>query len=104
MYLPISKSTYLVEIIYVLWYNNVQFLSVISEYEDLYLVIHNIDGPMLRPEKTQAVLSLLAQIRGFHILASIDHINAPLSKFLPILGWYSLTFLFLEFTYSKNFS
>ena len=53
---------------------------VVSEYEDLYLVIHNIDGPMLRPDKVQSVLSLLAQIRGFHILASIDHINAPLSE------------------------
>ncbi|ESO93490.1 hypothetical protein LOTGIDRAFT_161593 [Lottia gigantea] len=49
-----------------------------SEYEDFYMIIHNIDGAMLRAEKVQNILSLLAQIRGFHIIASIDHINAPL--------------------------
>ncbi|XP_046330979.2 origin recognition complex subunit 2-like [Haliotis rufescens] len=49
-----------------------------SEYRDFYLIIHNIDGSMLRGEKTQNLLSLLAQVRGVHIIASIDHINAPL--------------------------
>ncbi|CAH1773104.1 unnamed protein product, partial [Owenia fusiformis] len=49
-----------------------------GDHEDLYLIVHNIDGAMLRAEKVQAVLSLLAQIQGFHIIASIDHINAPL--------------------------
>lgn len=28
--------------------------------EDLYLLVHNIDGPMLRNEKAQAVLASLA--------------------------------------------
>ncbi|XP_070174874.1 origin recognition complex subunit 2-like isoform X2 [Littorina saxatilis] len=49
-----------------------------QEYEDFYLVVHNIDGAMLRGEKTQNVLSMLSQIQGFHIMASVDHINAPL--------------------------
>lgn len=49
-----------------------------NEYRDFYLVINNIDGIMLRAEKTQNILSLLSQIRGFHIIASIDHINASL--------------------------
>lgn len=44
----------------------------------IYLIIHNIDGPMLRGEKTQQALGQLASIPNFHLLASIDHINAPL--------------------------
>ena len=54
---------------------------LISDHEDLFLVIHNIDGTMLRPEKVQSVFSYLSQIRGIHIMASIDHINAPLSEY-----------------------
>ncbi|XP_062616415.1 origin recognition complex subunit 2-like, partial [Saccostrea cucullata] len=49
-----------------------------KDYRDFFLIVHNIDGIMLRPEKVQNILSLLSQIRGFHIIASIDHINAPL--------------------------
>ncbi|KAI3612353.1 dna replication origin binding protein [Moniliophthora roreri] len=44
----------------------------------LYLIIHNIDSPLLRTPKTQSLLSSLAQCPGIHIVASIDHINAPL--------------------------
>ena len=47
--------------------------------KDVFLIIHNIDGPMLRGETAQTALSLLAQSPSIHILASIDHINAPLS-------------------------
>lgn len=46
----------------------------------LYLIIHNIDGEMLRNAKTQNVLSKLAAINNIHLLASIDHINGPLSE------------------------
>ncbi|XP_063401103.1 origin recognition complex subunit 2-like [Mytilus trossulus] len=49
-----------------------------KDYRDFYLVMNNIDGMMLRGEKTQNILSLLSQIRGFHVIASIDHINASL--------------------------
>jgi hypothetical protein len=56
----------------------------ISAYEDFYLVVHNIDGAMLRGEKTQTILSLLAQVEGVHILASVDQINAPLSKLVVV--------------------
>ena len=42
----------------------------------LYLIIHNIDGPSLRSPKAQEVLSFLAESRGIHLIASIDHINA----------------------------
>jgi origin recognition complex subunit 2 len=47
--------------------------------EDLFLIIHNIDGPMLRAEKVQTVLSMLADVPNVHLLASVDHINSPLS-------------------------
>lgn len=33
---------------------------------------------MLRSKKTQTILSLLAEVDFIHIIASIDHINAPL--------------------------
>ena len=46
--------------------------------EELFLVIHNIDGPMLRGDKAQSTLSILAQCSHVHVIASIDHINAPL--------------------------
>ncbi|XP_051876056.1 origin recognition complex subunit 2 isoform X2 [Pristis pectinata] len=45
---------------------------------DLYLLIHNIDGQMLRGDRNQQILSQLAAIPGVHLLASIDHLNAPL--------------------------
>ncbi|GFO49987.1 origin recognition complex subunit 2-like [Plakobranchus ocellatus] len=48
----------------------------INRDEDMFLMIHNIDGILLRSDKCQAILSLLAEIKGFHIIASLDHINA----------------------------
>ncbi|KAJ3119789.1 Origin recognition complex subunit 2 [Nowakowskiella sp. JEL0407] len=48
------------------------------ELEKLYVVIHNIDGTNLRNEKSQSYLSQLASISNIHLIASIDHINAPL--------------------------
>jgi len=46
--------------------------------EDLYLLVHNIDGPMLRNDKSQSALAELAQHPKVHLVCSIDHINAPL--------------------------
>lgn len=43
-----------------------------------FLLIHNIDGPALRTPQAQSVLSLLASIPQLSIVASIDHINAPM--------------------------
>nr|Q91628.1 RecName: Full=Origin recognition complex subunit 2; Short=xORC2 [Xenopus laevis]AAA96391.1 XORC2 [Xenopus laevis]prf//2204391A orc-2-related protein [Xenopus laevis] len=45
---------------------------------ELYLLIHNLDSQMLRGEKCQQVLGQLASIPNLHLLASVDHINAPL--------------------------
>ncbi|XP_053633700.1 origin recognition complex subunit 2 [Cherax quadricarinatus] len=49
-----------------------------SSAESLFIIIHNLDGPMLRGEKSQSAIAHLASIPHVHILASIDHINAPL--------------------------
>ncbi|KAI7894298.1 origin recognition complex subunit 2-domain-containing protein [Mucor mucedo] len=48
------------------------------EYESLYIVIHNLDGPNLRNERTQTALSMLANADNIHLVASVDHINAGL--------------------------
>lgn len=48
---------------------------------DLFLIIHNIDGSMLRNAKAQAMLASISQIRNVHTIATIDHINAPLCKY-----------------------
>ncbi|XP_069471540.1 origin recognition complex subunit 2 isoform X2 [Ambystoma mexicanum] len=45
---------------------------------ELYLIIHNVDSQMLRGDKTQQVLGQLASVPNIHLIASIDHINAPL--------------------------
>lgn len=44
----------------------------------LYLLVHNIDGVMLRSNKAQDMLSRLAGIANVRMVASVDHINAPL--------------------------
>ncbi|XP_063990360.1 origin recognition complex subunit 2 [Diachasmimorpha longicaudata] len=46
--------------------------------DKLYLLVHNIDGAMLRNNKSQDTLSRLAAIKNVRLLASVDHINAPL--------------------------
>ncbi|KAI8352876.1 origin recognition complex subunit 2-domain-containing protein [Choanephora cucurbitarum] len=48
------------------------------DYQSLYLVIHNLDGPNLRNERTQTALSMLAHADNIHLIASVDHINAGL--------------------------
>ena len=45
---------------------------------DLYLVVHNIEGPAFRKGKAKSCLSLLALNPRIHIIASVDHINAHL--------------------------
>ncbi|KAJ8866725.1 hypothetical protein PR048_032586 [Dryococelus australis] len=49
-----------------------------DEELSLYLIIHNLDGPALRTHKIQDILARLAAVRNIYLLASVDHINAPL--------------------------
>ncbi|ODQ52499.1 ORC2-domain-containing protein [Saitoella complicata NRRL Y-17804] len=59
--------------------NIVSFLSSPDPpLDDLVLLIHNIDGETLRPDKVQTAISLLAEHPRIHLIASIDHVNAPL--------------------------
>ena len=44
----------------------------------LYVVLHNIDGQQLRSPEAQAVLGELASMPRVHLIASVDHVNAPL--------------------------
>jgi hypothetical protein len=44
----------------------------------LYIVLHNIDGAQLRSPEAQAVLGELASMPRVHLIASVDHVNAPL--------------------------
>ena len=44
----------------------------------LYMVIHNIDAAPLRSAKSKSILALIAHNPRIHIIASIDHLNAPL--------------------------
>ncbi|XP_037956271.1 origin recognition complex subunit 2-like [Teleopsis dalmanni] len=44
----------------------------------LYIIVHNLDGIMLRNNKVQAILARLAKVENIHLIASIDHINTPL--------------------------
>ncbi|RCI00503.1 Origin recognition complex subunit 2 [Rhizopus azygosporus] len=48
------------------------------EYDNLYIIIHNLDGPNLRNERTQTALSMLASANNIHLVVSVDHINAGL--------------------------
>lgn len=49
-----------------------------SPQTHFFLIINNIDGPMLRKTKDQHILSRLAKIPNIHLICSIDHINAPM--------------------------
>ena len=62
----------------------------------LYLIIHNIDGQSLRPDSTQLGLARLSSCLKIKLIASIDHINAPLlwdnmKKFLFNFIWHDAT-------------
>lgn len=46
----------------------------------VFIIINNIDGVALRGSKKQTILSKLAESPYVHIIASVDHINAPLRK------------------------
>lgn len=49
-----------------------------SDVKPLFLLIHNIDSPNLRSPKVKSQLATLACHTRIHLIASIDHVNAPL--------------------------
>lgn len=46
--------------------------------QPLALLVHSLDSPVLRQPKNQQILSTLASNKLITIIASVDHINAPL--------------------------
>ena len=49
-----------------------------SDVKPLFLLIHNIDSQNLRSPKVKSQLAALASHTRIHLIASIDHVNAPL--------------------------
>ena len=62
-------------------------ISLILEL-NVYLLINNIDGINFRNTSIQNLFKLAAQCQYIHILATIDHINGPLSRTLSLLFSY----------------
>jgi len=54
------------------------FFALFPAKHRLFLVIHNVDSPVFRTTKAKSCLSLLALNPHIHLIASVDHINAPL--------------------------
>ncbi|KAF8157038.1 origin recognition complex subunit 2-domain-containing protein [Crassisporium funariophilum] len=54
------------------------FFAKPTQKVHMYVIIHNIDAASLRNAKAKSILALLAHNPRIHIIASIDHINAPL--------------------------
>jgi origin recognition complex subunit 2 len=54
------------------------FFSPSQKMPPLFLIIHNIDAPALRSHKASACVAALASTPRIHVIASVDHINAPL--------------------------
>ncbi|KAG6855875.1 hypothetical protein H0H87_009829 [Tephrocybe sp. NHM501043] len=54
------------------------FFAASGPKRPLYLIIHNIDAAPLRAPKAKSCLALLALNPRIHLVASVDHINAPL--------------------------
>ncbi|KAF7129497.1 hypothetical protein RHSIM_Rhsim10G0028100 [Rhododendron simsii] len=52
------------------------------------VVIHNIDGPGLRDLETQQYLARIAACSHICVVASIDHVNAPL--WMPVNNLYTI--------------
>lgn len=50
--------------------------------DNVCLLIHNIDGPALRDAESQQYLAQVSCCPQVHVVASVDHVNAPLCKFL----------------------
>ncbi|NWV48917.1 ORC2 protein, partial [Daphoenositta chrysoptera] len=56
---------------------------------ELYVLIHNLDSQMLRGERSQQILAQLSSLPTIYLIASIDHINAPLMWDQAKLGLYN---------------
>jgi len=55
--------------------------SGVGRVPELFVLVHSIDGPHLRNAEAQALLSQLAEIPAVHVIATTDHVLAPLREF-----------------------
>ena len=58
----------------------IDFSFLLDSSLELFLLIHNLDSQMLRGDKSQQIIGQLSSLRNIYLIASIDHLNAPLSK------------------------
>ncbi|SCW01664.1 LAFE_0E04588g1_1 [Lachancea fermentati] len=92
------------------WGNHVelQINKMIEVYRDtpsnvkLILLVHNLDGPMLRKDPFQNMLSSLARVRQIALVASTDHIYAPL--LWDHVRTQNFNFVFHDITNYENYS
>lgn len=56
----------------------IEYIQSKKNSEPIYLLVNNMDGASFRNDRAQATFSHLAQMPKVHLIASIDHINAPL--------------------------
>lgn len=66
------------------------------------LLVHNIDGESLRSDKTQAFLSKLSSAKEIWIVATIDHISAPIMWDAAKLALYN--FLWHDLTTYESYA
>mmetsp|Transcript_28008 Transcript_28008/g.70322 ORF Transcript_28008/g.70322 Transcript_28008/m.70322 type:complete len:441 (+) Transcript_28008:3-1325(+) len=50
----------------------------LAPFRHFYFIVHNIEGVAFRTSAAQHAWSVLASIPNFHLIASVDHCNAPL--------------------------
>lgn len=63
------------------WFSAFFFFCDLTDSSlELYVLIHNLDSQMLRGERSQQILAQLSSLPSVYLIASIDHINAPLSE------------------------
>jgi len=53
-----------------------------SDSQHLYILINNLDGQALQSSKAQNAIARISTAKKIHLVATIDHINAPLRNFI----------------------
>ncbi|OLY84771.1 Origin recognition complex subunit 2 [Smittium mucronatum] len=74
------------------------------DVDSLTLLINNIDGISLRKDIIQQSISYLASVPGIHLVATIDHINAPLMWDSQKLFYNGFNFIWHNLTNYSNYT
>ncbi|AET38362.1 origin recognition complex subunit 2 Ecym_2651 [Eremothecium cymbalariae DBVPG len=100
--LSISETKYWNNHVHLQIQKMIEFWANESPEIRLIVLVHNLDGAMLRKDAFQVMLSSLAKIRQIAIVASIDNINAPL--LWDNLRSQMYNFIFHDITNYENYS